>query len=145
MKTPVKLLLIVDMQIGFDESKNKRVIRECQRLIKQAIQNKDKIILLEYESYSETRKEIKDTLAKYRVKYITKSIDDGGDYVHSHIQKRNWKVIEIKVCGVCLSACVKATSERLADMGYEVVVVKKACDKEFYDNALPRHANLVLA
>lgn len=141
---PNKLLLVVDMQIGFDESKSKRVIRECQKLIRQAIKDKNKIIVLEYEDYGKTIPELKILLNHHKVKYIVKKIDDGGDPVHSHIQKRNWKITEIQICGICLSACVKATSERLADMGYEVVVIKKACDKEFYKELLPQHKNLVL-
>jgi nicotinamidase-related amidase len=141
----IKLLLVIDMQIGFKESKSKRVISECQKLIQQAIKNKDKIVILEYVDFGETRKEIKDALGNYKVKYIIKNTDDGGDHVHSYLQKRNWQATEIKVCGICLSACVRVTSERLADMGYEVAVIKKACDKEFYEEGLPSHKNLVLA
>lgn len=146
MVTPVNILLIVDMQTGFSSSRNPTVIRGCQQLILNAKKTKCKIIVLEYKDFGITLDSIKKSLGNYRTKYITKKDDDGSKEVYTYIKKNKWVVNKITVCGVCLTACVKETSEGLAELGYSISVIKKACDKPFWyhPDHMPNHKNLTL-
>lgn len=134
-----------DIFVGTLKGK-KKLIKECQNLILASIKKEEEILILEYSGHEETLEEIVNTLSGYsKVEVLKKSTDDGSKKVHSLIKKKNMSVGKIKVCGVSLTACVKATSESLADMGYQIQIFEKATNGDTYGfgkDFLPDHENI---
>ena len=137
------------MQSEFPAANNTKTIRECRRLIHKAKKDNNIIIVLEYEDYNTTLPQLTKLLINYpQAYYVTKSIDNGSKDVSNLIWKRGLKITDITVCGVNSDACVKETSASLAEMGYTINIVKKACNtdctyfaKEIW-KAYPTHPNL---
>ena len=122
-------LLIIDMQEFFTASKKQRTINECVKLIQEAKKKRQHIILVEYTSFGNTLSQLTNMLSKYgKLHKIEKATDDGGDNVHRYILKEKLNISSFTVCGVNSDACVRETSERLAELGYNIVIVKSACN-----------------
>jgi nicotinamidase-related amidase len=129
-----KTLVIVDMQDGFPSAHKKEVQEECIQLVKYFIRNNLPIIVLEYEGayYGKTFECISKLYKRYPyVKILKKRKDNGSDQVHRFMRREHWGITkrdEIVICGVNIGACVYETTWGLLKKGYNVKVVKKACN-----------------
>lgn len=144
MKT--EALVIVDMQEGFSASYKKSTQIECQNLIKSSIQKDIPIVVLEYKdndndtkikhlqtNYGKTQKCLSSLYSKYdKSKVLKKNDDSGAPNVHRFLKKRYPNVREVIVCGVNIDACVLETVAGLSYRGYNVKVVKRACNTTHY-------------
>lgn len=125
----MEALLIVDMQSGFSAAHNKRTIAACQKLILKAKKDKALIIVLEYNGHGHTLPQLVELIEDYPNRhFLVKTQDDGSFDVHNFLTAKGIRIMGINVCGVNSDACVQFTSETLAEMGYNVFVIKKACN-----------------
>lgn len=133
-----KVLVIVDMQYLFYTARKDKVIRECQRLIKHFKANNLPIIILEYIGCDDTLKELKRLYKDYPLaKTLIKRCDDGSNQIHKHFKTNGLNLnkrdeIEIVICGVNIDACVISTTWGLVKKGYNVRVIKSACNTVNY-------------
>lgn len=128
----MKALLIIDMQKSFEASCDPKTIEECKALIGQAKSNKEPIILVEYKGSGSTLRQLTKLLTQYPHKHIVKKrCDDGTKEVNDYIFKKRLKINEFKVCGVNSDCCVLETSTGLARLGYQINIVKKACNTDW--------------
>jgi len=158
MRSQPDCLLVIDMQatpetpsLGFDAAYDPNTVRNCRELIRNAIKHNIQIVFMEYKGCGHTHPDLVELVESYdKVAYVVKSEDDGGCYFHNRHDKEKWKFMKIQVCGVNISACVQATVETLIDIGYDVEVVRKACNgpSEYAHDEFdhyPSAPNLVLA
>ena len=124
-------LLIVDMQDEFPSSKKHQTICECIKLICRAKLNLEPIIVLEYVNFGNTLTRLSRMLSRYDRRYLVKKNDnDGSDEIHDFVVKTKLGITDFTICGVNLDACVQETATGLAEIGYNVKVVKKACNTD---------------
>lgn len=127
------ILVVVDMQEKFCETSHKeKTIKECLALISGAKEEKRMIVILEYghrDVPSDTLQVIKDAVKDYpKAHRVMKNDDDGSSYMQKYFSRKKIKPKEFVLCGVNKDACVKDTARGLANKGYIVHVVKKACN-----------------
>ena len=122
-------LLVIDMQEGFDSAKDPRTIKNCQQLIRQAIEDEIQIVLMEYENNGYILTQLTDLIKVYpKVTFLSKDEDDGGKIFDQCVSNKKWSFKNIQVCGVNIDACVKDTVRTLVYKHYNVQVVQKACN-----------------
>lgn len=131
-----KALVMIDMQEGFDASNKIAVQIECQKLIKYAISKNMPVIVLEYAGqrwYGRTHDCLTSLYQNYsKYKLLKKRDDSGAIQVHNYLKKNYKNLSDIIVCGVNIDACVLETVAGLSLRGYNVNVVKKACNTDNY-------------
>lgn len=134
-KKPIKFnsddtLLIVDMQVGFPTSNDKRTITNCRQLIIKAKKSKANIIYLTFENYGKVLDVLQKAVKSYEKKYfVTKTENNGAIEVNELIAKNKDKFGQrIFVCGVNYNFCVKETARGLAMLSYRIKVLKEACN-----------------
>ena len=129
-------LVMIDMQEGFEASEKRAVQIECQKLIKYAISKKMPILVLEYAGqkwYGKTHDCLTNLYKEYKhYKLLKKRDDSGAPQVHNYLKKTYKNVSDIIVCGVNIDACVLETVAGLSLRGYNVKVMKKACNTDNY-------------
>lgn len=126
MLTP---LLVIDVQPDFladleEPSDEKAYLREVCRVVRQAVKQKRKIILLEYEGAGTTHVKVRSLLKAYPHKIITKLNDDGGEEVHAYAKEK--KITSFTVIGMNLDCCVSDTVKSLLNYGYSCRILGKA-------------------
>ena len=137
---PIKLkqnvLLIIDMQptnnggyVGFKTAENPSTVRQCSILIREAKENKDLIVILEYRDEGPTHHCLKRSIGTYRrTVTILKNYNDGSKEFMIEMKARKVNIGHIKVCGVNIGACVQQTVLPLVKKGYDISVIRKACN-----------------
>lgn len=147
----MRTLVVVDMQPSFEAAKNAKTIKQVVKLTKEAVSTGNRVVVLEYENYGSTHKKILDLLNPDFCKVIKKSADGGHFHVAAAIQDFNGfdgmgnpKNYTIDVCGVNLNACVRQTALGLKKLGFEVNVIKEACNQpSWWDSAEAAHKTLI--
>ena len=144
-------LIIVDMQTYFTTARDKSTIKNVKKLIKEFIDKRRPIIVLEYyfdyRNIGHTLPCLTKILDSYdETRYVRKSDDDGADEVLECLEQNCWKVEKFKVCGVNIGACVRSTVETLTyQYNQTVEVVKKACNgQETRSMAFKRNSDFYL-
>lgn len=103
-------LLVIDVQPYFNAANNRRVIRNCRREIRQAIEDKAGILLIEFLGCGRSNTGIAKMISNYdRAFVIIKGQDDGSSEVVAAIEHFNLPKTKIKVIGVNTNACVQST------------------------------------
>lgn len=114
-----KTLVLVDVQEGF-WSNAKKIKEQLQKVLKQAEEIKQKVVVLEYtiSRYSRTHEDLISILDQFEqdsVCYAEKHSDDGHAEVLRAMKKRGWDWDDgVEVCGVNLCYCVMDTACSLA-------------------------------
>jgi len=144
-----KILLVIDMQNYFPASLKESTIQACRKLIRQFVKDKGIIIFVEYYPYGPTLHRLKKLIPeKYRPFYVVKkTINNGTRKIDGFIKRKGYKGKDVTACGVNSDCCVKETCYGLAKRGYNVTVVKKACNRNSSNATFPKYpksANLVL-
>lgn len=147
---PGKTLVIVDMQPVFKASKDPDTVIAVAAEIIQAKQNNHAIVVVEYGGSGKTHSGLSDLLKNYKHKsIISKHDDDGSKEVIRALNRRNFPMQTLRVCGVNTDCCVYETVIGLIQKlkKSQVEVVKKACNTEndnFSWRNYFRHPNLRL-
>ena len=121
-------LVVLDVQVYFEAASSFKLISNCKREIRKAINNKAPILLVEYINCGRTSDEILEVLSKYDNKFIViKTTDDGSFKIleaiaHFHLPNK------IRLIGVNTNACVYATAKGLVKKSCEVNVIADACN-----------------
>jgi hypothetical protein len=144
-------LIIVDMQNYFRTARDRSTISNVKKLIKEFIEKRRPIIVLEYYFEDKNIGHTLPCLTKilddyYETRYVRKSDDDGAAEVMECLEQNCWKVEKFKVCGVNIGACVRSTVETLTyEYNQTVEVVKKACNgQETRSIAFKRNSDFYL-
>lgn len=118
-------LVVVDMQYGFSTALEELTILGCQEQIKNAIQENNPIVFVEFFGYRETLLELTQLTANYNNKFVLcKSCDNGGHVVQDVISKNNLPQ-NIKICGVNVDCCVWQTAKFLSTY-YKIELIATA-------------------
>lgn len=124
-KGPNKTLVIIDMQEVFiRQSKHDLDLTSliCE-LIRHARQQRWAIILVEYDSFDSTVKEIIEALKDYPYQEtVIKSCNDGGEKIIECIRNKKTWSLDLMVCGLYGDQCVAETVQGLFDNSNEVLV-----------------------
>lgn len=129
MDRPV--LIVIDMQESFPAALRPETIKNCQSLIKDAVDKNNPILFLEYEYNPSTLKELTSLTSKYSfVNTIRKITDGGSDNIEQFFFRCRIKPKNIIICGVNTDMCVYETVHGLAHSraNYNITVVNKACN-----------------
>lgn len=124
-----KILIVVDMQEGFETAKDENLIRDIRLAIKRFKKENQYILILEYfhPDIGKTFNEIKDAIKKYKKSKIKqKIVDDGSDKVIEFISENKLSYPKIYICGVNTSYCIRQTAESLCG-SYLVTVFDNLC------------------
>ena len=128
-------LLIIDMQNGFETSKDPKTRQNVIAQIKRAMKKGLPIFLVEFtpKQYGKTSKYITRVVANYdNVHYIEKNRDDGGRQIMDYLSNHNIDIKHFITCGVNISFCVASTVRRLIrDYKKKVLIIKNACNCEY--------------
>jgi nicotinamidase-related amidase len=147
---PAKTLVIVDMQPIFEASRNPNTVIAVAHEIIVARQNNHPVIFLEYAKSGSTYDGFGSLLKNYPHKSrIKKNDDDGSKEVIRALNRRNFPMQILRICGVNTDCCVHSTItgllRHLDDVKIEVV--KNACNSEtknFNWSYYYKHPNLRL-
>jgi nicotinamidase-related amidase len=126
---PSKALVVIDMQPNFSTAAP--IIPQVVELVKSAIKEEKRILIVEFAHHEKTHEEILKEVQNYKkVKIIKKSSNDGSNEVMKALGPRP---IELEVCGVNLGACVQATVAGLSNHGSvkKITLVAKATNDGF--------------
>jgi len=133
------VLVIIDMQTGFDTAHEPYTIAACQKMIELFKEKQLTIIFLRYgvENISKTEKyshgRILPALTKlvkdYRFsKTLTKRGNSGAEMLEKYLKNHELRLF---LCGVNASSCVLDTANGLLARNYkDLVVIKAACNDE---------------
>jgi nicotinamidase-related amidase len=136
------MLVVVDMQKQFSASNNAETIDNVSNLINNTMILGDYIVFLEYLKYGPTHPELLKLVQDYSRTATTYKITDGGGkevidcinlFSPVYLTEKN-KNLVINICGVNTCACVRQTSEDLAEqLPHSMVNVNlKACNDSIY-------------
>jgi len=130
---PSKTLVIVDMQPVFIASRNPETVIAVANEIMTAKMNNHAIIFLEYNLSGATYSGFQSLLKDYPHKSkIRKNGDDGSKEVIRALNRRNFPMQTLRVCGVNTDCCVYSTVYGLLELlsKTRIEIVKKACNSE---------------
>jgi len=133
---PSKTLVIVDMQPVFMASRNPETLIAVANEIITAKTNNHAVILVEYNSSGKTYSGFQALLKNYPHKSkITKKGDDGSKEVIRALNRRNFPMQTLRVCGVNTDCCVYSTVYGLLGVlsKTRIEIVKKACNSVTID------------
>jgi hypothetical protein len=103
-------LVIIDMQPDFAACNSERLIRACQREIRQAMQDCNGIVYVRYKDHKSVHKELLDLTLLYSHKAITtKDRNDGSKHVLRTISRRGFCRTRLRICGINAQYCVHET------------------------------------
>jgi nicotinamidase-related amidase len=129
-------LLIIDMQNGFDTSKDINTRKNCIAQVKRAMKKGLPIFLVEFSPnfYGKTSKYITRVIGNYEnVHYIEKHSNDGGTQIMNYLDTNNIDIKHFIACGVNISFCVAETVSRLIrKYKKKVLIIKNACNCEYH-------------
>ena len=129
-------LVIIDVQNGFTILNRERLALKVVKHIKLAKKREAPIVVLEYEGFQRTHSLILSELEGYRNYVVLKKSESDGSYKTESILVEKWGLyapLDIKVCGVYLTACVNSTVLGLMRKGFTVSVIAEACDNDGKD------------
>jgi hypothetical protein len=107
--------LLIDLQPGFAAAKNDTLIDNINHCLKNAICNKDTIVLLQYDRHGNTFYKITRHLKGYDKKLIVwKDGDDGAVTLYDKLFENNINDNCFRVYGVCAKYCLKSTVQTLS-------------------------------
>jgi len=100
-------LVVIDMQSYFDSAHNRKTLKSVKKLISEAMEDWQPIILVEYSGCGSTMPSIYRLTQNYSELYIIrKSRDDGSSEISRLIRGMKLPSNNIKVCGVNTDCCV---------------------------------------
>jgi len=148
-------LIVIDMQNQFDAANYPDVVYEVGEEIREAMERKAKIFLIEYRGYGSTHEFYLKKLNRYKYLHIIKKRkNDGSHCLCNYLKNRNITISEeIRVCGVNTLACVKETVHGLSNKfpNKKIHVVLNACgdniiNKKFWESEFSylKKENMVL-
>ena len=126
-------LVVVDMQGYFPSARSSRVIDNCLREVRKAIQDRAGVIVLQYKHCGKTLPAIMGLLDSYdRYEKKIKPHDDGSRQVVNTLRKRRFSK-NLKVVGVNTDCCVYATVSSLSQRSWNgidlrIKVIADACN-----------------
>jgi nicotinamidase-related amidase len=140
-KTPRDFLIIVDMQIDFPTANDRRTIDNCIILINYAIKNNIIPVFLYYENYGKLVSKLQSLVdnlerEKKELWHIWKYENDGSCFFKDDVDKSNYSIDKIYVCGINLDACVEETYIGLQKWSQKVVVFPDACNVTIYNSRI---------
>ena len=127
-------LVIVDMQPSFTASTDPNTIIAITHEIIAAKQQKDAILIVEYQGSGRTHSGFDNILRGYPHKArIKKNDDDGSTEIIRALNRRNFPQKTLRVCGVNTDCCVLETIVGLLRklQKTKVEVVKQGCNTAF--------------
>lgn len=126
-----KVLCVIDMQPGFSTSNGN--LDEVINLVEEAVNNGDRIVLVEYNgSYGKTHESIINAIGDHGYETVRKSTDGGGHHIMGVLGIE--EEYEIHACGVNYEFCVHETVLELSEYpNVEVYLHKYACNGPFRD------------
>lgn len=140
------ILVVVDMQEGFEATKHGGVLDAVVALVTEAVRANTPIILLRYAGHGPIYARIRQEVEGYAlVAEAVKRRMNGADLVAAICRQEGWDGSVIKLCGVNTFECVASTAENLViELPDSIVEVQpKACnDKVIGWLAFPQHPNI---
>jgi nicotinamidase-related amidase len=125
-------LVLIDLQTEFLEQLKdlgKNVMSNCTNLIREAINDNAKIILVEYIGFGFTTPEIKLQLSNYHYDVVCKERDDGSLELKDFFNENKLNPSKVKIAGIFSNQCVRETVVGLLETTkYNIEVCKNAID-----------------
>lgn len=123
-----KVLLLIDLQIGFKTASDPILIKIVNIEIEKAKNENIPIITLNYHKDGFMIKSIKNNLNGYSKLYLAiKCRDDGGREVRKILENIQIESPEIYICGVNTDCCVSGTIFSLYKYGYKINIISNGC------------------
>lgn len=116
------MLVIVDMQEDFRAAK--KALPGVLKAIKNAIDEKRFIVVVEYDGYSETTEEVFKAIGRHPHKRVVKYNDCGAGEIIGAVG--NLAGHRLEICGVNATYCVRETAEGLVEHGAKVKILPDA-------------------
>jgi nicotinamidase-related amidase len=127
-----QVLVVIDMQYGFDSAQDQKTVDQVLIAIDEAIQLELPIIILEInkERNGATLDCIVDAVEFYdNVHFVDKKKNNGAFEVERVLDKYEIPAKEYIVCGVNISACIKETVQCFVNIFHRnIIVLKSACN-----------------
>lgn len=126
-------LCVIDMQPDFEAANGTRVIKNCVREIRMAVENGAHIVFLEFDGYGDTHPMLMTPVKKYKnAKIKFKRQDDGSAEVQEVVRKNGFMIGRFRVVGINTDWCVRSTVHGLRKRfpNSFVEVVDDACSSD---------------
>lgn len=140
------ILVVTDMQTGFEATKHDGVLDAVVALVAEAVEANVPVILLRMAGHGPIHDRILKLVDGYALcAREVKSKMSGADLVAAICRHNGWDASVIKLCGVNTFECVASTAENLvAELPDSIVEVQpKACnDKVKGWLAFPQHPHI---
>lgn len=140
------VLVVSDMQTGFEATKHGGVLDAVVALLAEAMESNTPIILLRFAGHGPILDRILKQLEGYALcAEGIKHRMNGADLVAAICRHNGWDASVIKLCGVNTFECVAATAENLViELPDSIVEIQpKACnDKVIGWLAFPQHPHI---
>ncbi len=142
----MKVLLLIDLQTGFDASYDKKLLKTVSNQIKKARSENIPIISLEYINDGDLQPILQNELEGYNKKYtVEKRVNNGGPEVVQVLEKLSILEADLYVCGVNTSACVISTIRWIqTESKHNINVIENGCndqDRDWHKTYIERMIN----
>lgn len=141
-----KVLIVIDMQTGFNAAGNKETQRAVRRLIEEAVQNKCLVLIVEFgldevdsvhgKTYKFLLEPLSDVDCPQGWSIVRKAWVDGSQEICDSLKQYGISNVTFVVCGICTHGCVQETvtglSAKLPDSTF--LVCKEACWNDLTGN-----------
>lgn len=125
------VLIMVDMQVEFDSSRDDELKKNVTRLLKNAMHDRAYIVISNYMRFGKIHEDLSGLIRRYPHKaWCTADRSDKSDAVQTKLVSNKVRPGHFKICGVNLCMCVYDTVEHLADMypKHKIIVYGTACN-----------------
>ncbi len=153
------VLVVIDMQTGFNASADRKTQQGVLRLVEQAVAAEQAVLIVEFvlgepNVCGKTHRALLEPLlrdggyAKWEI--VSKADVDGSAEISASLQRLGIAAADLTVCGICTHGCVQQTVEGLSERLPEsiITVVKNACHQDLTGNdwaRFPCRANVQLS
>ena len=115
-KHPEQVLVVVDVQPGFDTAGYEPMQRAAIRAIKHARKHNYTILFLEFDGYGRTYPRLLAASGRQQKNRLNKGRDGGGYVIHPWLEDHHITPAVIRVCGINRNACVADTVSDLSEL-----------------------------
>jgi nicotinamidase-related amidase len=143
--------VVIDVQPNFDAANKANLIVGVTVELMEAMRERAPILFVEFHRCPATHKSLTDLMRGYdKFRRVIKMDDDGGHEVKAALEAAKWPAKHLRVCGVNIDCCVRATVRTLLQElpDTRIELVKNACEwnsRFKYDwRTYTRHKNLKL-
>lgn len=132
----MEVTCIIDMQPYFKAANQKKLIKQCCKILTEAIASNNYIFIIEYQLFdskikTDTHHMIMSAVESYdKVYLLMKKRDSAGDLIIKYLKKIDPDNNHtISLCGVNLDACILSTAIELSESSdYKINIISKACN-----------------